>query len=51
MKKTEIDKWMRHQSHVNGQASMPSVNWTLIASVLIIVGAVILIIFKLTGTL
>ena len=42
---------MRHQAHVNGQASTPSVNWTLIASVLIVIGALVLMLLKLTGML
>jgi hypothetical protein len=51
MNKAEIDRWMRHQAHLNRQASMPAVNWVLIASVLIAAAALALMILKLARAL
>lgn len=51
MKKHEIDRWMRRQSRMNNQASMPAVNWTLIAGVLMIVGALVFVLLRLAGVL
>ena len=51
MKQHEIDRWMRHQARMNNQASMPAVNWMLIASVLIVAGALIFVLLRLASVL
>ena len=51
MKKSEIDRWMRHQAYVCIQVARPAVNWALIASVLIVVGALIFIVLRVAGVL
>ena len=51
MKQRDIDRWMRRQARMNSQASMPAVNWVLIITVLIIIGAIVIVILRVAHVL
>jgi uncharacterized membrane protein YidH (DUF202 family) len=46
MKQRDIDRWVNRQARMNRQAHTPPVNWTLIASIMMMVCALLIIILK-----
>jgi hypothetical protein len=51
MKQRDIDRWVNRQARMHRQASMPVVNWVLVATIVVIVAALLVVILKTTHIL
>ncbi len=48
MKQRDIDRWVNRQARMNRQATMPDINWGRIASILIVIGILLILILRST---
>ena len=46
MKQRDINRWVNRQARMNRQAAMPAINWALMASILVVIGVLLIVILR-----
>ncbi len=51
MKQRDIDRWVNRQARMNWQATMPTINWALVASSLAVIGVILMVVLRVAHIL
>ena len=51
MKQREIDRWVNRQARMNRLDNMPSINWALVATSLVVMGVILMIVLRVAHIL